>query len=100
MKRSQKRREGRSQERRSGSKSAVGPYRPSLLFYARRPIEFLGRQGDARLAELGIRPGRLFVIAPTALVRTLPSAGALSVLETRGGYVLLASDVGARGCVA
>jgi 4-amino-4-deoxy-L-arabinose transferase-like glycosyltransferase len=80
--------------------ASVGPYRPSLLFYARRPVEFLGRQGDARLAELASLPGRLFVIAPAALVRTLPGAAALSVLETRGGYVLLASDPTARGCVA
>jgi hypothetical protein len=78
----------------------AGPYRPSLLFYARRPVEFLGRQGDARLAELASLPGRLFVIAPAALARTLSGAAMLSVLETRGGYVLLASDATGRGCVA
>jgi 4-amino-4-deoxy-L-arabinose transferase-like glycosyltransferase len=79
--------------------AAVGPYRPSLLFYARRPVTFLGRRDDARLAELATRPGRLFVIAPAGLVRTLPAVGrALSVLEARGGYVLLASDAPARGC--
>ena len=80
--------------------AAAGPYRPSLLFYARRPVEFLGRQGEARLAELGARPGRLFLIAPAALVRTLPGAGGLSVLDSRGGYVLLASDAATRGCAA
>ena len=83
--------------------AAVGPYRPSLLFYARRPVTFIGgrgRQDDARLADLATQPGRLFVIAPAALVRTLPAAiGALPVMETRGGYVLLASDA-ATGCAA
>jgi 4-amino-4-deoxy-L-arabinose transferase-like glycosyltransferase len=84
--------------------AAVGPYRPSLLFYARRPVTFVGgRSGDddARLAELAVRPGRLFVIAPAALVRTLPAAlAALPVLEARGGYVLLASDASTPGCAA
>jgi 4-amino-4-deoxy-L-arabinose transferase-like glycosyltransferase len=81
--------------------AAIGPYRPSLLFYARRPVTFVGRarlRDDPRLAELSGRPGRLFVIAPDALRGTLPAA--FSVLEARGGYVLLASDAPARGCAA
>jgi 4-amino-4-deoxy-L-arabinose transferase-like glycosyltransferase len=86
--------------------AAVGPYRPSLLFYARRPVTFIsgrgsgGRRDDARLAELAAQPGRLFVIAPAALVHALPAIGALPVVETRGGYVLLASDATATGCAA
>jgi 4-amino-4-deoxy-L-arabinose transferase-like glycosyltransferase len=87
--------------------AAVGPYRPSLLFYARRPVTFISGRGsgglldDARLAELAARPGRLFVIAPAALVHALPAAvGTLPVVETRGGYVLLASDTAATGCAA
>jgi 4-amino-4-deoxy-L-arabinose transferase-like glycosyltransferase len=84
--------------------AAVGPYRPSLLFYARRPVTFVGGRGrhdDARLAELAARPGRLFVIAPAALVRTLPPAlRALPVLDARGGYQLLASDASTPGCAA
>jgi 4-amino-4-deoxy-L-arabinose transferase-like glycosyltransferase len=84
--------------------AAIGPYRPSLLFYARRPVTFVGgrrRGDDPRLAELVARPGRLFVIAPAALVPALPGAVAtLPVLEARGGYVLLASDPAARGCPA
>jgi 4-amino-4-deoxy-L-arabinose transferase-like glycosyltransferase len=86
--------------------AAVGPYRPSLLFYARRPVTFIsgrgsgGHRDDARLAELAAQPGRLFVIAPAALVRALPSIGALPVVETRGGYVLLASDAASTGCAA
>jgi 4-amino-4-deoxy-L-arabinose transferase-like glycosyltransferase len=82
--------------------AAVGPYRPSLLFYARRPVAFITGRGlddDARLAELAIQPGRLFVIAPAALVRTLPAAlAALPELEARGGYVLLASDDSTPAC--
>jgi hypothetical protein len=67
-------------------------------------VTFVGgrrRGDDPRLAELVARPGRLFVIAPAALVPALPGAVAtLPVLEARGGYVLLASDPAARGCPA
>ena len=81
---------------------ALGPYRPSLLFYARRPVVFVsqsGRQRDLGLADLATRSGRLFVIAPASLARALPPPiGPLSVLETRGGYVLLASDASGPGC--
>jgi hypothetical protein len=84
--------------------AAIGPYRPSLLFYARRPVTFVGgrrQPDDARLVELLAGPGRLFVIAPAAREGTLPPAlAALAVLETRGGYVLLAEDAPARGCAA
>jgi hypothetical protein len=81
--------------------AAIGPYRPSLLFYARRPVTFLGRRDDARLVELAARPGRLFVIAPAALVPALPPASKpLAVLDARGGYVLLVSDAAAPGCAA
>lgn len=84
--------------------AAVGPYRPSLLFYARRPVTFVTGKGpddDTRLAELAVQPGRLFVIAPVALVRTLPVALAtLPELEARGGYVLLASDASTPACAA
>ena len=83
---------------------AVGPYRPSLLFYAGRPVTFVsgkGRDDHARLAELAARPGRLFLIAPAALLRTLPAAlAALPEVDARGGYVLLASDAPAPGCAA
>jgi 4-amino-4-deoxy-L-arabinose transferase-like glycosyltransferase len=81
---------------------AIGPYRPSLLFYARRPVAFVGGKSardDARLAELAARPGRLFVIAPAAMTPTLPPPVAtLPVVEARGGYVLLASRAAVPGC--
>lgn len=83
---------------------AVGPYRPSLLFYARRSVIYVGgksRQDDARLVELAERPGRLFVIAPAAMTPTLPPAvSTLPVVETRGGYVLLARPTALPGCAA
>jgi 4-amino-4-deoxy-L-arabinose transferase-like glycosyltransferase len=83
---------------------ALGPYRPSLLFYARRPVVFVspaGLQRDPGLGELTTRSGRLFVIAPAPLARALPPPlGPLSVIEARGGYVLLASDPPAQGCAA
>ena len=84
--------------------AAIGPYRPSLLFYARRPVTFVsGRElrSGVGLAELAERPGRLFVIAPAALAPALPLPGSqLAVLETRGGYVLLASGKEMPGCGA
>jgi 4-amino-4-deoxy-L-arabinose transferase-like glycosyltransferase len=81
---------------------ALGPYRPSLLFYARRPVVFIslaGRQHEPAIAELAARSGRLFVIAPAPLAQALPPPlGPLPVLEARGGYVLLASDGPDQGC--
>jgi 4-amino-4-deoxy-L-arabinose transferase-like glycosyltransferase len=81
---------------------AIGPYRPSLLFYARRPVAFVGGKSardDARLAELAARPGRLFVIAPASMTPALPhGVAALPVVEARGGYVLLASAAARPGC--
>jgi 4-amino-4-deoxy-L-arabinose transferase-like glycosyltransferase len=83
---------------------AIGPYRPSLLFYARRTVTHVrgkSRQDDALLVELAGRPGRLFVIAPAAMTPTLPPAvAALPVVEARGGYVLLARETALPGCVA
>jgi hypothetical protein len=82
--------------------AALGPYRPSLLFYARRPVTFVSgsaHRNEARLAELAERPGRLFVIAPAAWTPTLPRpVSALAVVERRGGYVLLASETVVPGC--
>jgi len=41
------------------------------------------------------------VIAPAALVPALPPSGkALTMLEARGAYVLLASDATSPGCAA
>jgi len=84
--------------------AALGPYRPSLLFYARRPVTFVSgaaHRNETRLAELAARPGRLFVIAPAALIATLPPPlAALAVVERRGGYVLLASETVVPGCPA
>jgi hypothetical protein len=63
-------------------------------------VTFVSRPDDARLAELAGRPGRVFVIAPAALVRLLPAGvAALPVQQARGGYVLLASEA-ARACAA
>jgi hypothetical protein len=58
-------------------------------------------RNEARLAELAGRPGRLFVITPATLTSTLPPpVSGLAVVETRGGYVLLASQTAAPGCPA
>lgn len=71
---------------------AFGPYRPSLIFYARRPMAFVDAPDRSRLAELAARPGRLFLLAPRAMLDTLPPAlAALPTLDARGGYLLLAS---------
>jgi 4-amino-4-deoxy-L-arabinose transferase-like glycosyltransferase len=71
---------------------AVGPYRPSLIFYARRPVTFVGVHDRIWIATLAAAPGRLLVLVPRASVDRLPPALAgLRPLDTRGGYVLLAS---------
>ena len=60
-----------------------------------------GGQPGRDLVELAARPGRLFLIAPAALVPALPPSGKpLTILEARGGYVLLASDATLPGCAA
>jgi hypothetical protein len=69
-----------------------GPYRPSLVFYARRPVIFVDTPDRARLAEIAARPRRLFLLTPRAMLDRLPpSLAALPPLDGGGGYVLLAS---------
>lgn len=71
---------------------AFGPYRPSLLLAARRPITFVGVQEPSRLVGIAARPGRLFLLTPRGLLDRLPPAlAALPRLDSRGGYLLLAS---------
>jgi 4-amino-4-deoxy-L-arabinose transferase-like glycosyltransferase len=71
--------------------AVLGPYRPSLVFYARRPVVFVGRRATGRLAELAARPGRLLVLTPAALRPELPPPiDAWPPLAQRGGYVLVA----------
>jgi len=70
----------------------LGPYRPSLVFHARRPVTFAGVADRARLDGLAGQPGRLFVLTPGAWRDRLPPAwGGFRQLGARGGYVLLAS---------
>jgi len=77
----------------------MGPYRPSLVLYAGRPLIFVGREEHSRLAEIAARPGRLLVLTPAALVAGLPPAvAALPRLDARGGYVVLASPPPADSC--
>ena len=78
---------------------AIEPYRPSLAWYAGRPVTFVGVRDASRLAELAARPGRLFVLTPRGRLAELPAAvAALSPLASRGGYVLLASATGGEPC--
>jgi 4-amino-4-deoxy-L-arabinose transferase-like glycosyltransferase len=79
---------------------AFGPYRPSLLFYARRPLTFVDLPDRSRLAELAARPGRLLLVVPRAHIGLLPAAvGALPEVERQGGYALLQSAPSAPACV-
>ncbi|MGH7263738.1 MAG: hypothetical protein ACREMB_02640, partial [Candidatus Rokuibacteriota bacterium] len=72
--------------------AAVGPYRPSLVFYARRPVTFVDLRHPDRLTALAARPGRLFLVAPRAAIARLPGPlAALPEVGARGGYVVLAS---------
>jgi 4-amino-4-deoxy-L-arabinose transferase-like glycosyltransferase len=79
--------------------AAVGPYRPSLVFYARRPVQFVDLRHPDRLAALAAARGRLFVVAPRAAIPALPGPlAALPELDARGGYVVLASPPTDRAC--
>jgi len=79
---------------------AFGPYRPSLLFYARRPVTFVDARDPARSTALRAPAGRLFVLAPTAIEDQLPPAAAqLARLDADGGYVILASPASDGPCV-
>jgi 4-amino-4-deoxy-L-arabinose transferase-like glycosyltransferase len=70
----------------------LGPYRPSFVFYARRPIVFAGGRDVTRVGPLASRPGRLVVLTPRDRLDRLPATwSTLAVVESRGGYVLLAS---------
>jgi 4-amino-4-deoxy-L-arabinose transferase-like glycosyltransferase len=81
---------------------AVGPYRPSFLFYARGSVLFLSEREMYWLAEQPLPAGRLFVVAPAAAARALPPPFAgLPPVDARGGYVLLETGLpGAGGCRA
>ncbi len=79
---------------------SVGPYRPSFVFYARRPVGFFGANEAGWLVALAALPGRFFVLAPVGVARTLPPGLGIEPIETRGGYVLLASGPAASGCPA
>jgi 4-amino-4-deoxy-L-arabinose transferase-like glycosyltransferase len=70
--------------------ASFGPYRPSFLFYARRPLVFAGLRDPGPL-EAAAGPGALYLLTPAALRGALPPALAgLAVVESRGGYLLLA----------
>lgn len=77
----------------------LGPYRPSLVFYARRPVTFARLADVDALDGLTQRSGRLFLLVPRAgLDRLPPALAALASVEARGGYVLLASAGTGRPC--
>ncbi len=76
-----------------------GPYRPSLVFYARRPIVFVSARDPTRLVTIADRSGRLILLAPRTLLDRLPPAVAdLATVDAAGGYVLLARPPAAARC--
>jgi 4-amino-4-deoxy-L-arabinose transferase-like glycosyltransferase len=78
-----------------------GPYRPSLVFYARRPVIFVDAPDRARLAEIAARPRRLFLLTPRAMLDRLPpSLAALPPLDAGGGYLILASPPTSGPCAS
>jgi hypothetical protein len=75
---------------------SFGPYRPSFLFYARRPLAFVDPRDPAPLDRLAARAARVLVLTPRALRDRLPPGlAALPALDTRGGYTLLAPPANA-----
>jgi 4-amino-4-deoxy-L-arabinose transferase-like glycosyltransferase len=80
---------------------AFGPYRPSLLFYARRRLTFVDLPDRWRLAEVAAHPGRLHVITPRSQLPLLEGPpGPPPSVSTRGGYALVRSAVALPGCSA
>jgi 4-amino-4-deoxy-L-arabinose transferase-like glycosyltransferase len=78
---------------------ALGPYRPSFLFYARRAVIFVDVRDQARLAEIAAGRRRLVLLTPRALLDRLPPAlAALPPLDGDGGHLLLASPSGIPPC--
>jgi 4-amino-4-deoxy-L-arabinose transferase-like glycosyltransferase len=71
--------------------AVLGPYRPSFLFYAGRRLDFVRRDDPGRLTAAAGPGQRLWLITPRAQAERLPPVlAALPVLETRGGYQLMA----------
>jgi hypothetical protein len=80
---------------------AFGPYRPSLVFYARRPLTFVDPRDPAPLDRLAARSGRILVLTPLGLRGRLPpELAALPTLDTQGGYTLLAGPPASGPCPA
>jgi hypothetical protein len=80
---------------------AVGPVRPSLVFYGRRPVTFLRTRDHERLAALSRGPARVVVLVPrTALPELPPEVAAWPPFGVESGYVLLGGPERTQPCLA
>jgi len=70
-----------------------GVSRPSLVFYARRKIEYFSPGEEARMRLILTEPGQTMILLPTRLKQTLPAeAAGFSIILQRYGYLLLGND--------
>jgi 4-amino-4-deoxy-L-arabinose transferase-like glycosyltransferase len=70
-----------------------GPIRPSMAFYARRPVVFMSSGEPDRLRAALTHPGRTMILVPERIMPSLPKeAAALQPILKRHGYVLLANQ--------
>lgn len=72
---------------------AFGTNRPSMVFYSRRKVLFLGQGETGRLRAALTRPGRTMILLQDSMQESLPKeAAAFQPVLKRHGYVLLANQ--------
>ncbi len=70
-----------------------GVSRPSLVFYARRKIEYFSPGEEARMRPLLTETGQTMILLPARLRQTLPTeAAAFPIILQRYGYLLLGNE--------
>jgi len=70
-----------------------GVSRPSLVFYARRKIEYFSPGEESRMRQFLIQPGQTMILLPARLKQTLPAeAAGFPIILQRYGYLLLSNE--------
>ena len=70
-----------------------GVSRPSLVFYARRKVEYFSPGEETRMRLLLTQPGQTMILLPARLRQTLPAeAAGFPIILQRYGYLLLGNE--------
>ncbi|MBI5184027.1 MAG: glycosyltransferase family 39 protein [Nitrospinae bacterium] len=70
-----------------------GFFRPSLVFYSRQKVIFLGKENVEELRKELSNPGNVFVLCMESSKELLRGEKNLSIIKSRQGYLLLAKDI-------